>query len=97
LEKIKRFSFERKDWLSRAAWFWPALGDSPDIDEVSDPWSRVSVDLAFCEDLSRFRPLAEVKGFVAEVESPFIQRYVLGPGHSETTDVSYRPSVRFAL
>ena len=97
LEKIKRHSFERKDWLSRAAWFWPALGDLPDIDEVSDPWSRVSVDLAFCEDLSRFRPLAEVKGFVAEVESPFIQRYVLGPGHSETTDVSYRPSVRFAL
>jgi hypothetical protein len=91
-QKISSAFFSKPNWLSRPAWFWPALSSLSAIDEVSDPWKAKQTDLAFCEDISRFKPKAKCHEFVADIPSPFARRYV-----AKVSNVDYRPEVRFSL
>lgn len=69
--------YERSHWLWRPVWYWPAISTNEAIPEVNDPWSRTAVDLAFCENISRFVPSELADGFRADVLPPFDKRYVL--------------------
>lgn len=91
--KIEPYRFKRSDWLSRPTWFWNDLSDSEEIAEVRDPWSAKTPDYVFGEDISKFTPNDDARSFVADLESPFVRRYVkyLGP------PISYTPLVRFSL
>jgi hypothetical protein len=89
---IEPFRFQKQDWLSRSAWFWSEISNCERIKEVSDPWSVERPKHVFCEDVSRFVPQEEAKGFVAELESPFVRRYV-----EYLDDIEYSPRVRFSL
>jgi hypothetical protein len=91
-EKISSALFPKPNWLSRPAWFWPTLSSLSAIDEVLDPWKAKQTDLAFCEDISRFKPKATCHEFVADIPSPFARRYA-----AKVSNVEYRPEVRFSL
>ncbi len=90
---IEPYRFKRSDWLSRSTWFWNDLSDSEEIAEVRDPWSAKTLDYVFGEDISKFIPNDDARSFVADLESPFVRRYVkyLEPR------ISYTPLVRFSL
>ncbi|MFH2103554.1 MAG: hypothetical protein ABIJ39_09410 [Chloroflexota bacterium] len=91
--KMEPYRFKRSDWLSRSTWFWNDLSDSEEIAEVRDPWSAKTLDYVFGEDISKFIPNDDARSFVADLESPFVRRYVkyLEPR------ISYTPLVRFSL
>lgn len=92
-EKIESFRFKKDHWLSRPAWFWPAISQFDDIPEVKTPWKTSLPDWVFCEDISRFvNSEAEPapREFTADTESPFARRYV-----TKVPRVSYEPVVRF--
>lgn len=91
--KIEPYRFRSGDWLSRPTWFWNDLSNSEEIAEVRDPWSAKTLDYVFGEDISKFIPGDNARSFVADLESPFVRRYVkyLEP------PISYTPSVRFSL
>ena len=91
-DKISSALFPKPNWLSRPAWFWPSLSSLSDIDEVRDPWKAKQTDLAFCEDISRFKPKAKCHEFVADLPSSFARRYA-----ARVPKVDYRPEVRFSL
>jgi hypothetical protein len=91
-EKISSALFPKPNWLSRPAWFWPTLSSLSTIDEVRDPWKTKQPELAFCEDISRFKPKAKCHEFVADIPSPFARRHV-----AKVSNVDYRPEVRFSL
>jgi len=90
---IASHRFQMSNWLSRPAWFWNDLSNNEEIAEVHDPWSARSPNFVFGEDVSSFIPNDEARNFVADLESPFVRRYVkfLGPR------ISYTPLVRFSL
>ena len=92
-EKIEDFRFKPEYWLSHPAWLFTEIINCQRIKEVSDPWTRESSDYVFCEDTSSFHSTEKCKEFLAELDSPYIQRYVLCPDKS----VIYTPSVRFSL
>jgi len=92
-EKIEDFRFKPEYWLSRPAWLFTEIINCQRIKEVSDPWTRESSDYVFCEDTSSFHSREKCKEFLAELDSPYIQRYVLCPDKS----VEYSPRVRFTL
>lgn len=87
--KIEEFRFKKSCWLSRPTWFWRGLSECQKIKEVSAPWEKKSTDFAFCEDDSKFHKREECKEFIAESDSPYVQRFVFG-----FEDVDYRPKVR---
>jgi hypothetical protein len=92
---IAPFAFQREEWLSRPAWWWPDLSKWDKAVEVSHPWEAVDrPDYVFCEDVSSFRPRRAAREFVADVPSAFVRRFVAQPLAS---GVSYEPSVRFSL
>lgn len=91
-KKLEQFRFQRKDWLSRQAWFWHDLSACEEIDEVREPWSAQHPDWVFCEDVSRFVPLKHCREFIADLPSPFVRRFVQRKGKTD-----YRPAVRFSL
>jgi hypothetical protein len=83
---IEAFRFQKPDWLSRAAWFWPQVSNSESIPEIADPWAEADEDdpdLVFCEDVSRFLPRGAAREFVARLSSPFVRRFVVDPKHPE--------------
>ena len=95
-------------WLARPAWRWPALSSDRRVAEVSDPWNSPVAELTFCEDVRRFLPPGEVREFSAAVSSPFLTRYVVDQAAAKSaarpyfgafsiSEVSYEPSVQFAL
>jgi len=89
---IEEFRFKQKNWLSREAWFWELIRQCEDIEEVRNPWDAERPSWVFCEDASRFHPRAKCRGFIAEVPSQFVQRFVRK--HART---DYVPQVRFSL
>jgi len=90
--KIAKAAFPKPNWISRPAWFWPTLSSLDSIEEVKEPWKSKQPDLAFCEDISRFKPKAACHEFVADLPSPFARRYA-----ARVSGVDYRPDVRFSL
>jgi hypothetical protein len=84
--------FTRTDWLSRPAWFWNDLKDNNNIDEVRNPFTAQRVASVFCEDISGFLPKESAREFVADIDSPYVRRYV-----KQIPGVQYTPLVRFSL
>jgi hypothetical protein len=91
-EKIEKFRFKKDFWLSRPAWFWNELSNYQKIKEVSEPWTRESIEFVFCEDSSKFYKKEDGKEFLAELDSPYIRRYV-----HKFDNVTYEPRFRFSL
>jgi len=102
--RISKFRLEKENWLSRPAWFWRALSNLEDIDEVADPWSTETRGFVFCEDISKFLPREETREFVADLASPFVRRFVADHNPKAVKRlgatlkrVEYVPAVRFSL
>jgi len=91
-EKIEEYRFKKDHWLSRPAWFLNELINCQDIKEVTDPWTREPTEFVFCEDSSSFHRKEECREFLAELESPYIRRYV-----RIFNGVDYTPRVRFSM
>jgi len=89
---IEPFRFLRKDWLSRPAWFWNELRDNENIDEVKNPWETRRLERVFCEDICKFEPKDQTREFIADLNSPYSQRYV-----KQIQGTNYTPMVRFSL
>lgn len=68
--------FERQHWLWRPVWYWPDISRDERIPEVKDPWTVKDVDWVFCENISRFVPIALAEDFRADVSPPFDKRFV---------------------
>jgi hypothetical protein len=102
--QIADFRFQKDNWVSRPVWFWKALSNLEDIEEVADPWSTETRDFVFCEDVSKFLPSEETREFVADLASPFVRRFVADHNPkalkrlgSTLKKVEYVPAVRFSL
>jgi hypothetical protein len=104
-EKIDNHSFNQPGWLSRRAWFGPALAKDTALPEVANPWESQDLQFGFCEDISRFLPLTGCRSFIADVGSSFVKRYLVDTGSQSQEskgykdslqDVSYQPSARLA-
>lgn len=91
-ELLSKHQFVKPNWISRPAWFWEALKDDPNIDDVRDPWSRKDVPYRFCEDTSRFQTPDKCQEFVADLPSPFTRRYA-----ERMNGVNYIPELRFSM
>jgi len=91
-EMIEEYRFKKEHWLSRPAWFWNGVSDCQRIKEVSDPWTREKTDYVFCEDSSRFHKASEAEEFLAELESPYLRRYV-----RIFENINYEPKTRLSL
>ncbi|KAB1069937.1 hypothetical protein [Methylobacterium planeticum] len=92
-ELIADHAYPRRDWLSRAAWFRTRVMDEQRLPENAE--DRPSeTDLRFCEDTSSFLERNSTRGFVADLASPYVQRFVRRPGFD---GVEYQPSIRFSL
>jgi hypothetical protein len=89
---LAKHRFSRAHWLSRPAWVWPEVSSDREIPEVNEPWTTSQTPFCFCEDASRFYRPTDCERFVAEVDSPFVQRFV-----KRFSGVDYRPAVRFAM
>ena len=89
---IEPFRFSRKDWVSRPAWFWKDLRDNENIDEVKNPFKIRRLDQVFCEDISKFQSKDDTREFVADLNSPYVRRYV-----KQIDKIHYTPLVRFSL
>jgi hypothetical protein len=85
--------YQRANWLSRPSWFRTAVMDDTRIKENAEGLPA-DTDLRFAEDSSRFMASAATRGFVADLASPYIQRFVRRPGFE---GVEYQPSIRFSL
>jgi hypothetical protein len=94
LASVAKYRFMNRKWLSRPAWFWPALSEDESIPEVAQPWADRSLPFEFCEDASRFIATQDCTDFVADVESPFVQRYIK---KFSAEGQLYSPEIRLAL
>ncbi len=97
------YAFSAQDWLSRPAWWGKRLGENAKLREVADPWNAVPVPFGFCEDVSRFAPPEATRGFVADLESPYVRRSIADHDHpffaaikAELEEVDYQPLVRLS-
>jgi hypothetical protein len=81
------------DWLSRPAWWRSGLLADERIAENLEATSP-DLDVRFAEDASRFLPDADVDGFVADLVTPFVQRFVR---RDRDEAVEYQPELRFSL
>ena len=89
---IKSYRFKHEDWLTRPAWYWRGVSNDMEINEVADPWTMEKPRWVFCEDISKYIPLKEAKRFIADLESPFVHRFV-----KEVEGITYIPKVRFSF
>ncbi len=89
---INPYQFEKKNWISRSAWFWNELRDNENIEEVKNPWGSDLPGIVFCEDNSKFENRKKIREFVANLNSPYSRRYV-----KNIEDINYTPMVRFSL
>lgn len=90
---IEAHRFARSAWLSKPAWFRARIMDDQALPENVDGLPSES-DLRFAEDASCFLPAAETRGFVADLSSPFLQRFAR---REPFGGVEYQPSIRFSL
>lgn len=102
--KLSKCRFRRDAWISRPGWFWKCVSKSSSISEVVSPWDKEDSGFVFCEDLSRFLPRTAARSFVADLPSPFVQRFAADPSKRECRrfasslkGINYRPQVRFSL
>lgn len=91
-KKIEEFMFKKTHWLSRPAWFWHMISSSEDIQEIREPWKTEWPNIVFCEDTSRFYITDECKEFVADLDSPYVRRFV-----KAIDNIDYKPKVRFSV
>jgi hypothetical protein len=89
---IEDYRFKKEHWLSHPAWFLNQVNNCQKIKEVLDPWTKTSTDFVFCEDSSSFYKKTDCKEFLAELDSPYIRRYV-----RKFKGIEYTPHVRFSL
>lgn len=89
LDKIRRFGFKNRHWISRPAWFWQDIIECDDILEVREPWKKINYDYVFAEDSSRFSRRGSCREFTSDVDSPFRRRFV-----KQFDDYDYRPRIR---
>jgi hypothetical protein len=73
---IKDFRFEKDYWLSRPVWYWRDLSNYAKIEEISQPWRRNVTKYVFAEDSSSFFEREECREFTANLDSPYIRRYI---------------------
>ena len=92
-QKVNQHAYTRPDWVSRSTWFRSAVMDDMSIRENAEGLPP-DTDLRFAEDTSRLLPSADTRGFVADLASPYVQRFVKRRGFD---GVEYQPSVRFSL
>src|SRR5579863_242189 len=85
--------FKKADWLPRAAWFRHSLLSDERIQENAET-AAPGYELRFAEDASRFIAKEEAASFVADLSSPFVQRFVR---KNRGESVEYQPQLRFAL
>jgi hypothetical protein len=85
---IADYRFKSQDWLSREAWFWRGVSECPNVEEVRNPWSVAKPDFVFCEDVSRFVPEAAARGFMADLQSQYVRRYVVDPDSSRAPSLA---------
>ena len=75
-DNLRQYKFQKEHWLWRPAWYWPDINRDEGISEVKEPWSFQESGLVFCENISRFVPLAVAQDFTAVVSPPFINRFI---------------------
>ena len=90
---VQEHAYQKADWLSRAAWWRPPLLSDERILENQES-TTPDASLRFAEDASRFLPESDVSSFVADLASPFVQRFVR---RERDADIEYQPQLRFAL
>lgn len=90
---VQGHAYPKADWLSKRAWWRPQLIDDMTIAENEETTSP-DPTLRFAEDASRFLAPAEVSPFVADLASPFVQRFVR---RERDQAIDYQPQLRFAL
>lgn len=92
-DPVRENAYAKVDWLSRPAWWRPELLSDERIPENQETTSP-DLSLRFAEDASRFLPPEKVTPFVADLASPFVQRFVRKERNPE---IEYQPQLRFAL
>ncbi len=90
-EALAPHRFAAGEWLSRPAWWGPAVAVDERVAEVADPWSAPDADRVFCEDVCDFAVRSEATAYRVEVPADSRLRYV-----RHLDDVSYRPVSNFA-
>lgn len=85
--------YQKSDWIRRPAWWRSGVLGEERLSENQDALAP-ETDLRFTEDASRFLKSAYVSGFVADLNSPFVQRFVLSERDPE---IDYQPQLRFSL
>jgi len=88
--RIEEFRFKKEHWLSRPAWLWEGISSCQRIKEVSEPWKRETTNFVFCEDSSNFHSRKTCTEFVAQLDSPYVRRYIL----RKDKTVEYAPKER---
>lgn len=99
--RLTEMAFEKPHWLSRPAWYWPAVTQATWIKEVLDPWGTVAPDAFFCEDVSRFMPMDQTREFRVRVPSVYDTRRCVDPSatgakgwKTALSSVDYQPNGR---
>lgn len=99
--QLAEMAFEKPHWLSRPAWYWPAVTQATWIKEVLDPWGAVAPDAFFCEDISRFMPIDQTREFRVRVPSVYDTRRCVDPSatgaeswKAALDNVDYQPNGR---
>jgi hypothetical protein len=85
--------FVRDAWLSKPAWFRARVMDDQALSENVEGLPAES-GLRFAEDASCFLAVDQTRGFVADLASPFLQRFAR---REPFEGVEYQPSIRFSL
>lgn len=86
---IEKSRYQKDFWISRPLWSWKSVSENDEIQEVRDPWEKEQSKFVFCEDATRFYEKGVCTAFEAELESPYIHRYV-----KRFKTVEYRPMYR---
>ena len=85
---IEAFRFKKGEWLSRPAWLWNGVSNSKSVREATELWTRKPTKYVFAENTSRFHRRQECTEFLANVDSPYVIRYIRNIPES---DVDYTP------
>ncbi|MBR0894601.1 hypothetical protein JQ616_06550 [Bradyrhizobium tropiciagri] len=89
---VKRARFSHDLFVRRPCFWWPELRASEDLNKLFVSSDATWADLAFCEDISRFKKREEAREFVAQIEGPWDRRHV-----AYNSKFKYAPRSRFAL
>ena len=87
---IEEYRFKESIWISRPVWFWRKLVQSESIKEIVAPWQKEPSKFVFCEDASMFYERDLCKAWDADVDSPYVRRYV----RYFAPDIDYQPRMK---